>query len=422
MLALIPQSSNCEISSMAKIQKRCEYQYQADTRRKGFPRQTQTFLTKDAERWVRKHEGQMDEGNFRDLRPVAKLTLGDALDRYMDEVVPTKAAGGQRNERNRIRLLKKHPLAQRELSTLQPSDFAKYRNERTAQLGTANTARLELALLSHRYTIGKKEWNWPLDNPLKDVRRPSAPEGRERRLRGAEEARLLSGVSDERVRQPVWLEACIRLLLATGLRAGELLTIEWSQVDLQDGVVNLTKDRNGSKRSVGLNLEAVRVLQSLPRPSEKVIKGYHETGKLDCDFKAACIAEGLLDLHFRDLRDEAGTRLAPHMMPQELAKIMAWKTLQMAMRYYNPTAQELAARMRAVEAARSKPSHGAADDLAVHRAIEQDSGRRLVRLFSALATRPKQRHSSAVLAGSAIADSRNRLVWVSDGDCWRAAE
>lgn len=54
----------------------------------------------------------MDEGKFRDLRPVARLTLGDALDRYMDEVVPTKAVGGQRNERNRIRLLKKHPLAQ----------------------------------------------------------------------------------------------------------------------------------------------------------------------------------------------------------------------------------------------------------------------------------------------------------------------
>ncbi|CAB3937272.1 hypothetical protein [Achromobacter insolitus] len=106
---------------MANIQKRGEYQYQADIRRKGFPRQTQTFLTKDdAERWVRKHEGQMDEGKFRDLRPVAKLTLGEALDRYMDEVVPTKAIGGQRNERNRVRLLKKHPLARRELSTLSP--------------------------------------------------------------------------------------------------------------------------------------------------------------------------------------------------------------------------------------------------------------------------------------------------------------
>lgn len=138
--------------------------------------------------------------------------------------------------------------------------------------------------------------------------------------------------------------------------------------------MNLTKARNGSKRSVGLNLEVVRVLQSLPRSTETVIKGYHETGKLDCDFKAACIAAGLVDLDFHDLRHEAATRLAPHMVPQELAKIMGWKTLQMAMRYYNPTAEELATRMRAVEAARSEPSPGAPNALAVPRAIELASG------------------------------------------------
>ncbi len=138
--------------------------------------------------------------------------------------------------------------------------------------------------------------------------------------------------------------------------------------------MKLTKARNGSKRSVGLNIEAVRVLQSLPRSTEKVIKGYYETGKLDCDFKAACVAAGLLDLHFHDLRHEAATRLAPHMMLQELTKIMGWKTLQMVMRYYNPTAQELAARMRAVEAARSEPLPGAANALAVPRAIELASG------------------------------------------------
>lgn len=62
------------------------------------------------------------------------------------------------------------------------------------------------------------------------------------------------------------------------------------------------------------------------------------------------------------------------MMPQELAKIMGWKTLQMAMRYCNPTAQELAARMRAVEAARSGPSHGAADALEDPQANGPDYG------------------------------------------------
>jgi len=340
---------------MANIQKRGESQYQADIRRKGYPRQIETFETKgDAEKWVRDQESKMDKGVFRDLRVVADTTLGDALDRYMDEVVPTKAPGGQRNERNRIRLLKKHPLASRLLTTLHASDFAKYRNERMGQVGSANTVRLELALLSHLYTIGKKEWGWPLDHALKDVKRPSPPEGRERRLVGDEEARLLeSAVSAKDVQEPIWLLASIRLALATGMRACELLSVAWDQVDLMNGVVKLTKARNGSKRAVGLNLEAVRVLRGLPSKGDRVIPGYYETGKLDADFKAARKSAGIVDLVFHDLRHEAASRFAPYMMPQELAKIMGWKTLQMAMRYYNPSAQELASKMRQVEAARS---------------------------------------------------------------------
>lgn len=167
----------------------------------------------------------MDEGQFRDLRPIARITLGDALDRYMEEVVPTKAEGGQRNERNRIRLLKKYPLARRLITMLQSSDFAKYRNERMGQVDSANTVRLELALLSHLYTIAIREWSWPLVRVLKDVKRPSPPEGRERR---DEEYILLKGARHKSVRKPIWLIACIQLALATGMRAGELLTLQWS--------------------------------------------------------------------------------------------------------------------------------------------------------------------------------------------------
>lgn len=44
--------------------------------------------------------------------------------------------------------------------------------------------------------------------------------------------------------------------------------------------------------------------------------------------------------------------MAPHMKPQELAKVFGWKTLQMAMRYYNPREDELVAMVRRVEQAR----------------------------------------------------------------------
>ena len=70
---------------MATIQKRGEYQYQVEIRRKGYPRQTRTFESKaQAEAWAREQEHKMDMGQFRDLRPMAQITLGDALGRYME--------------------------------------------------------------------------------------------------------------------------------------------------------------------------------------------------------------------------------------------------------------------------------------------------------------------------------------------------
>jgi hypothetical protein len=236
---------------MASIQKRGEYQYQVEIRRKGYPRQTQTFETKaQAEAWASEQEHKMDLGQFRDLRPMAKITLGDALDRYLEQVVPRKAIGGQRNERNRIRLLKKHPLAERLLTSLCAADFVAYRDERVHHVGSTNTVRLELALLSHLYTMAIKEWSWPLAHVMKDVKKPAPPEERERRLLGDEEGRLLAAVKHESVLKPEWLETCVRLALATGLRAGEVLTLEWQQVDLRANVLNLTKatsTRSGSK-------------------------------------------------------------------------------------------------------------------------------------------------------------------------------
>lgn len=347
------------------IRKRGEYQYQVEIRRTGYPRQTRTFETlADAKAWEREQLAKMDQGTFRDARALKGTTLHKALDRYMQEVVPSKAKGGQRNERNRIRLIQKHPIAQRLMTSLCAADFSAYKAQRLAQVGSANTVRLELALLSHLYTWAIKEWSWPLVHVMKDVSRPTPPDSRERRLDNDETVRLLMGARDKTVKHPIWLRVCIRLALETGMRAGEILSVTWGQVDLTVGTIQLLKTKNGSKRTVGLTHAAVRLLTVVQRVHQRhkdqgtayrtarLIPGYFETGKLDRDFKAACVAAGIENLHFHDLRHEAASRLAPHMQPLDLAKIMGWKTLQMAMRYYNPTDREIVAKRREVEARR----------------------------------------------------------------------
>lgn len=74
---------------------------------------------------------------------------------------------------------------------------------------------------------------------------------------------------------------------------------------------------------------------------------FHDSNGLGAAFRRACERCGVENLRFHDLRHEAASRLAPKMPVATLAKVMGWRTLQMAMRYYNPTARELVAAVRA---------------------------------------------------------------------------
>ena len=325
---------------MATITKRGPYQYQAIVRRKGYPSQTKTFESRaHAEIWARSVESKMDDNSFRDRRQLAKLTLHSALDRYLVSVTPAKR--GRAQERNRILQLQRHPIALRSMDSLLATDFAVYRDERLQKV-SSTTARLELALLSHLYTIAIKEWSWPVEHVVKNVRKPAAAPGRERRLLLDEPVRLFAAIQRPTATSSrIWLDACVRLAIETGMRAGEILTCAWSQVDLQGGCIRLSMTKNGSKRTVPLSLEAIRVLEALPRSGIDVIEAFHDTSGLDRAFRRACVYAGITDLRFHDLRHEAASRLAPHMTVQDLAKVMGWKTLKMALRYYHPTDEEL---------------------------------------------------------------------------------
>jgi integrase len=66
--------------------------------------------------------------------------------------------------------------------------------------------------------------------------------------------------------------AAIRLLLFTGCRMREILHLQWSQVDLERGLLFLSDSKTGRK-AVILNTPAIRVLQGLSRIGTFVIAG-----------------------------------------------------------------------------------------------------------------------------------------------------
>lgn len=67
--------------------------------------------------------------------------------------------------------------------------------------------------------------------------------------------------------------------LNTGLRIGEIISLHWSEVDMENLILNIYAPKTGNTRTVPINSEARRVLEAwaLGRKNEFVFYN-HETG------------------------------------------------------------------------------------------------------------------------------------------------
>lgn len=328
---------------MASIKNRGPFQFQAQVRRKGYPTQTRTFESRrDAEDWAKKVELEMRQRTFVDRSEAERTTFGEILERYRLEVTPDKR--GWRAENSRIQQLQRHPLACRMLASLRGVDFSQYRDERLKSVAP-KTVHLELSLMSAVFNVVAREWSIPVDNHIPRIRKPPLPQGRERRLIGDEEDRLHTAAATGRSPS---LGVCITLAIQTGMRRGEIAELTWEQIDLHHRVIRLSITKNGDRRTVPLSEAAEAAIRALPRPLHGgPLTTFHDSNGLGAAFRRACERADITGLCFHDLRHEAASRLARKMPVATLAKVMGWRTLQMAMRYYNPTDSELVAAVRA---------------------------------------------------------------------------
>ena len=341
-------------------------------RKTGWPPAIKTFrLRRDADDWARRTEDEMVRGVYIDRAPAERLTLKAAMLRYLREVSPTKSPGTARREEGFSKPLLK-ALGDYSLAAINPEMIAQYRDERIADGKSHNTVRLELALLSHLYTIAIREWRLGLiANPVAAVRKPSVTGGRNRRLTQDEEVRLLDGCAQ--LSNPM-LDWMVRLALATAMRAGEIETLRTSQVDIARRVVRLSITKNGSARTVPLSRAAVEVLEQAlnhpVRPLEIDLLFWGEPGRdgrrRRYEFRSVwqrlLKRLGIEGLRFHDLRHEAISRFVEAgLSDQEVAAISGHKTMQMLKRYTHLRAEDLVERLdravgaKVVEGAGSSP-------------------------------------------------------------------
>jgi integrase len=132
--------------------------------------------------------------------------------------------------------------------------------------------------------------------------------------------------------------------IETAMRAGEIVGLRWA--DINGAVAKLHMTKNGEARDVPLSVEAVRLLNFLPRGKSDDTVFQIDSHSLDALWRKGRDRALVEDLHFHDARREALTRLSKKLPVMELAAVSGHLDLRILMKtYYAPDAADIATRM-----------------------------------------------------------------------------
>jgi integrase len=287
---------------MATLRQR-KSKWQVQIRRQGQSALSRSFALKDdAQRWARQMEAQIDcQGIQPDLRPLRRTSVSELVVRFREEETPKRKGG--RNETLVLNAFLRNKLSQLPLSEIQPSHFARYRDERLKRVKPGTVIR-ELGLIQTVFEIAKTRWGFPLSgNPVRAIKKPRADEGRNRRLKGGEWERITEALGDSR--NPVF-RPLIEIAVETAMRRGEILSARKGHLDWEASTLNIPMTKTGVPRTIPLTPRALELFRELAADkSDNELLFDTTASAVNQGWKRLTKRAGLIDLHFHDLRHEA---------------------------------------------------------------------------------------------------------------------
>lgn len=317
--------------------------WQARVARKGIKPISKSFQNKqDAERWARQVEADVDKGCYTNVALAERTLLKDVIERYIQEV--TNQTRSMKEDRYRLGAMMRHWIGALTMIQLTPAKVAQYRDERLKKVSAGAVIR-ELAYISSIINHSRREWGINMTNPVPFVKKPPSPQGRNRTLNNDELERLLKACAPRVKNGNIWVLPIVKFALASAMRRGEILGLNWHDVDFQKRTVYIPLTKNGTSRTVPLSSEALAILNGLPRSLDGRVFPINGPN-LSCIFDKARKLAKLDDFHFHDLRHMAITRMAgklPNLI--ELSAVSGHKSLAMLKRYYHPNPEQLAEKL-----------------------------------------------------------------------------
>ena len=191
--------------------------WQCLVRIKDHPNLAKTFKSfADAKRWSNETEVKIR----REDAGIAKIkypTFNEIGLRYIADVSSTKR--GFINERNIIKALMNEAWSAYPINKITPDVIGKFRDKQLKTI-TGTSINRKLDVISTMFTTCKKEWGYPVPNPVLSIRRPKKSEPRSRRLKDSELNLLIKGNHTNEMMRTI-----MQIMLETGMRSGEVIRI-----------------------------------------------------------------------------------------------------------------------------------------------------------------------------------------------------
>lgn len=237
------------------------------------------------------------------------------------------------------------------MKAITPRDIAMV-HAKEKERTSACTANHLLTTLKRMFNLAVK-WGLLEKNPATDQEKFNEGPLRERYLSKEELPRFLKALDESDDRLSV---AALRLLLFTGCRREEILSMKWENVRLDEERIYLPKTKNGRSRTVHLNARAKEVILDLQtrkdqddrtRDSEYVFASRKGTRKgyiydLRKPFERALQLANISDFHVHDLRHSfASMAVSSGADLYAVQRLLGHQDIAMTQRYAHLAADDL---------------------------------------------------------------------------------
>lgn len=287
-----------------------------------------------------------DEGRRFTRTGIRRHTFEEMAQRFSQDHFPLLKPRTADGYRVHVRYLTEH-FAGHYLDQISRAKIADYISSRRKQGLATATIRRHLATLSSMVSraIG---WGWIETNPARDFDKRSVPEAKARtRYLTQHEFNQLVGHAASH------LKPLLTIAVHTGMRSEELLSLTWSQVNLERQEVTLHRTKSGLPRVIPLTPVAVATFVAITRHVTSPYVFCDQSGKryksVKSGFKGACRKAGITNFRFHDVRHTfASWAVQGGMDLYRLSRILGHATTQMTAKYAHLATSDLHAAMAKV--------------------------------------------------------------------------